>query len=137
MKEMIYWDNKDGNYDVLYKGTYKGYNFAIISYKTHPCCYIEIPKDNILFGQDLMSIKLFDRYDIHLDVHGGITFNDNMDPTTRQKIIGVWWIGWDYCHAGDRYGDIPGDEYTTKEMFDEVSKCIDQIIVINRRYIQC
>ncbi len=41
MKEMIYEPTK--KIELLYNDIYKGYHFYIISYGTHPCCYVEIP----------------------------------------------------------------------------------------------
>lgn len=48
--------------EILHEGTYKGYQFYIISYGVHPCAYIEIPSDSKLYGKHY--------FDIDIDVYG-------------------------------------------------------------------
>lgn len=59
--------------EILVKGTFNNYNYFVISYGTHPCCYVELPKRHKLYGLYYMDIE--DNYQI--DVHGGLTFSDD------------------------------------------------------------
>ena len=131
-KEMIY--QKDRKIELLFRNIYKGYNFYIFNLGTHPTAYIEIPKDNKLYGKRYNEI--YDMgYDI--DVHGGLTYSDN-------ELIGIksndWFIGWDYAHCDDYAGyymDMPiefqigGKKWTTVEIIKECESAINQIININ------
>lgn len=47
MKEMFY--TRENRRELLYNDVYKGFYYYIMTYGTHPCCYIEIPKNFILY----------------------------------------------------------------------------------------
>lgn len=127
LKEMKY--QKERKVELLYKKEYKGFNYYIYSMGTHPCAYVEIPKDHKLAG------KFYGEID--LDVHGGLTYSDMYLHNIKN---GNWFIGWDYAHAGDYmgfYSDEPfknmqsiidDKKWTTKEMIEDCKNCIEQII---------
>lgn len=54
---------------VLDKGKEKGMKWCIVSYGTHPCAYICLPKGHKYYK------KSYD--DIPVNCHGGLTFADN------------------------------------------------------------
>lgn len=66
-KEMVY--GSELKEEILAEGTCYNFKFYIISYGTHPCSYIEIPKNNKLYGKTYFE-KIYDS----LNVHGGIIF---------------------------------------------------------------
>jgi len=113
---------------VLCRGEYKGFNFVIVSYGTHPCAYVEIPKSHPLYETD---------YDcIDIDCHGGLTFDG--DLLFVDDSLKGWYIGWDYAHPGDYVGYMLGvyedlgtpcadKKWKTEEIYEEVKKVIEQI----------
>lgn len=115
--EMVYSDNTEGK-TILVNGTYKGYEIRVISYGTHPCCYIKLAEGHKYHG------KNYD--DIPLGVHGGLTFSDNVKQDERWS--DGWWIGWDYAHLGDRYGNYEdGEEYSTLELLKDLKCAVDEL----------
>lgn len=114
---------------VLYNSSYKGYEFYVVSYGTHPCCYILVDYNNPYFRVD---------YDyIDLDVHGGVTFA-SFDHSCINNRDHKWIIGWDYAHYGDRIG-CSGKIYTkyginhtykTKELIRDCIKAIENMIEV-------
>lgn len=40
VKAMVY-RKESGNREILHRGEYKGHQFYIVSYQTHPCCYVK------------------------------------------------------------------------------------------------
>ena len=98
MKRMIYTRNRQEPV-VLLKGTSNGYSFAIVSFGTHPCAYVAVPKLHCFTYRLLPPIA----------VHGTITFT-NFCP----DLDGVWSIGWDYGH---------GDDYNGREyLYQKINK---------------
>lgn len=129
IKPMIYKWNQGA--EILAHDTYKGYEFAIISYGTHPCAYVGIPDGHRLYK------KNYDKID-GIYCHGGFTFSE---MGVRELMHDKWVIGWDYGHCGDymQYYDTSPDflaledlglgsrRWTTPEILDEVHEVIDQI----------
>lgn len=119
MLEMIY--QKDRICIILDKGIYNGFNYAIVSYGTHPCCYVFLPKGHKYYG------KNYD--DIDIVCHGGLTYsNDDLlfNPLENDK----WVIGWDYAHYNDYHGSFStrcGRVWTTKELLEDVKEVIEQL----------
>lgn len=108
--------------DVLDTGHYRGYDYMIISYGTHPCAYVAIPENHPLYEQDFNDIPDF-------GAHFGLTFADRLDVFGNR-----FCIGWDYIHAGDYAGCFEGIEllanerkWTTAEILEEVKSVIDEI----------
>lgn len=130
IKPMIY--QKDRKYEILHKNNYKGYNYYILNLGTHPTAYVEIPEGHKLYG------KHYD--DIDIDVHGGLTYSDGYLGPIKDK--NLWFIGWDYAHAGDYMGyyeetifdgfqsfmDINNKKWTTEEIIEDCKDVIEQII---------
>ena len=130
MKEMEY--KKIRNRIVLHKGTYKEFDFFILSIGTHPTAYVKIPEEHKYYK------KGYD--DIPIECHGGLTFSSHrlsyddfrFNPIVLQD---SWWIGWDYAHAGDytgydemfNRGLYKNKKWTTKEIYKEVKKVISQL----------
>lgn len=131
MKEMQY--QADRNIELLDSGTYKNYNYYILSLGTHPTAYIEIPKDNKIYKKDYSEIDLY--------VHGGLTYSRNFLWISEEKKLEGWFIGWDYAHYGDYVGYelmFPENlrikeekKWTTEEILEEVKDAISQLEVLN------
>ena len=128
MKEMVYqknWTPDNRVIDMLDKGIYKGYHYAIVSFGSHPCAYIELPKGHKYYGKD------YD--DIPIDCHGGLTYSsEGLLPSSNDYHRDGYWIGWDYAHLGDYYGWSnafinTGKRWTTEEILQEVKEVIEQL----------
>lgn len=122
MKEMTY--TKKMSRTVLATGTYKNYNYYVISLGTHPCGYVDAKKyiENI--------------YDI--ECHGGITYKKDflLIDNSRNTIDGSF-IGWDYNHYGDYNGGFLYDNYpcrrwSTEEIVNECKNVINQLEDVNK-----
>lgn len=129
IKEMEY--GKERRTELLCKDKYKNYNYYVLNLGTHPTAYIEIPKEDKLYGKSYDGIY---RIGCDIDVNGGLTYSDN-------ELMGIksenWFIGWDYAHCNDYCGyeeDMPenirtyGKKWTTEEIIEECKNAIDQII---------
>lgn len=111
MKEMVYGPDM-GKREILYSGEYNGHQFYIVSYQSHPCCYVRT--------------DLPDRESQNIECHGGITFSSY---AFEEFDVKGHYIGWDYAHCGDLTGWIGrGVAHTTEKMYSDVKKVIDQII---------
>ena len=125
MKKMIYTIKRKE--EILDQGTYKGYNYKIISYGMHPCAYIEIPKTNKFYNKD------YD--DVDIVCHCGLTFGDFRNFGDGSK----YYFGWDYAHVGDYsraniFDMMPrGKKWTTEEILDEVFIAIDSLIELEKK----
>ena len=127
MKKMVY--QKDRKTELLYSGTYKGYDFYIMNLGTHPTAYVNVCNNKLLNG------KNWDKLDI--DVHGGLTYSADHLYINAIKEVKGWFIGWDYAHYNDYAGyemDMPenlrsnGKKWTTEEIYEDVKKVIEQCI---------
>ena len=56
-----------GSFEVLADDNYKGYRFLIVSYGTHPCAYVVLPKTSKFYGKPYDD-EIFD--DLNFHVHG-------------------------------------------------------------------
>lgn len=124
MKEMIY--KKENTRELLFNGIYKGIHYYIMSYGSHPCAYVEIPKNNEIFEKCYMDLE------IDFDIHGGITYSrDYLKIGDNTELANSWFIGWDYAHVGDfkligNYVE-EGKEWTTEELQDDCIYFIEQL----------
>ena len=66
MSEMVYSNRRIT--EVLLEGEYLGYKWVIISYGTHPCAYVKLPKNSKLIPLD---------EGIPVACHGGITYTSS------------------------------------------------------------
>lgn len=113
---------------IVESGSHKGIGYEIVSYGSHPCAYISLPKKHKLHGVNYQ--------DISLCVHGGLTY---------AEMIGDFWvIGWDYAHAGDLfYQELrsellskKGKEWTIDEIKDSIKIAIEKIPNLRKRTIK-
>lgn len=113
MKEMVYISDPNADREILDEGYVHGYHYCIVSLGSHPCAYVEIPKDHPCYGLNYEKIKV--------SCHGGLTYSEKgIGPLFPD----AFWIGWDYMHFGDRiempsYG-ARGKTWTTREILTEV-----------------
>lgn len=117
MKNEVYSANP--NSQVLEHGKCHGFNYYIVSYSSHPCCYVEIPKDHMFFGVHYDVINEFS----NVCCHGGLTYSEDSLFNLKDS----WFIGWDYAHLDDFYmrdytlfGEDCGYHYSLDELRDEV-----------------
>ncbi len=130
MKEMIYKKIPFGSFpdEILAEGTYKNYHYAIVSFGTHPCAYVQIPEDHKLYF-------IYDEFDPKIEsvcCHGGITcisIGGILKGNGGNYREGHW-IGWDYLHPGDYEANMHplGRKWTTKEILDDVKNVIKQLV---------
>ncbi len=129
MKEMVYknyMENEQEVIEILDEGIYNDFHYAIVSYGTHPCAYIEIPE-----GHELYDVSDEDEL-VDIDCHYGITYVSKtglIKPSNKNHRDGHW-IGWDYAHYMDYIFGIChcGKKWTTKEIFEDVKNVIEQLI---------
>ena len=117
---------------ILYKNHYKGFLYVVVSFGTHPCCYVEIPKNTRYYSTNQGSEILEG-----IPIHGGITFADYRTDFKRGK---KFFIGWDYAHGDDFIGSYlilsifetmelrKLKQWTTDEMIEDCKKVIDYIL---------
>ena len=106
MTEQIYTGEKCTK--ILEKNTHKGMEYLIVTYGSHPCCYVEIPENHYLFGKSYYEDEEIDS----INCHGGITFASRRNFGFGEN----YYIGWDYNHFGD---------YNTKAQIYENAKTED------------
>lgn len=129
MREMIY-TNQRTIPEILDSGNINGYEYRIISYGTHPCVYIALPKTHKLYS----SYRNLYRNPI-LKVHGNITYTNNilLIGKTRQR---NHWIGWDYSSYGDYTGnnnDETKKKWKVSEILNETQFVIKQLEKCDKR----
>lgn len=122
MSEMVY-SNKHIT-EVLLEGEHLGYKWVIVSYGTHPCAYVKLPKNSklISLGEE-----------VPVSCHGGITYTSSkgLPQLKVAKKNEGFCIGWDYAHAGDQIGlkQFEWDKrWTVAEIQEEVYEVIEQLI---------
>ena len=135
MEKLLYNKDKIGLVEIIENKKYKGYEYFIVSYGSHPCCYVLLDKELEL--NVVMNIR----------VHGGITWNDHCLPgklkmeAQRSDSLGQV-LGWDYTHLGDRHLTPPGlpsildnpDDkmWTYEELLEDVYRVINQIVMLEK-----
>ena len=128
MKPMVYEcdPGKADRGEILAEGEYRGFSWCIVSYGTHPCAYVGIPKGHRLYGMRYTMIECD-------GAHGGLTYSERGRP-----IGDCWNIGWDYAHAGDYTAVFPyGRKWTTEEILKHVHCVIDSISEEDGRTRHC
>ena len=120
MKENIYCEKPFDPKEIitLDSGIFKGIPYLILNFGIHPCAYIGVPSGSMLTGMNIRNIPL--------RCHGGLTFGDYGDGIRPE---GVYWLGWDYGHAGDYSGYLahicPNErKWSTEEILEEVKSVI-------------
>ena len=96
---------------VIFKGSYRGQDYAIISHGSHPCAYIETDRGS-LFDND------------ELECHGGVTWRDFHGD------LNCYCVGWDYAHVGDFIRDFfnGGKKWSLEEIDKEIRSVIDNVL---------
>ena len=124
MNDEVYSMNT--NSQCLEHGTFKGYNYYIMSYSSHPCAYIEIPKSHKFFKMDYDDIY----WNYEIECHGGLTYSEDHLWNLKDS----WFIGWDYAHYGDFsmrdycvFGDNEGKKFGLDEIRQDVFDVINQL----------
>lgn len=130
MKSMVYKRWCPENIDTLDEGIYMNFHYAIISLGSHPCAYVELPREHKYHGLE------YD--DIPIECHGGLTYSSNdgiVFPKENENHKDGFWIGWDYAHLGDYvynsfYSCLHEEkQWTTEEIFEEVKDVIEQLVM--------
>lgn len=71
----------------------------------HLCGYLAVHKEHPWYGKD--------RYDLNIEVHGGVTFNAKTEDVdwlqSNTQIVDHWWIGFDCAHYMDLIPNIAED----------------------------
>ena len=113
--------------EALAQDFYKGYEYLVVSYGTHPCAYVIIPE-----GHPLTKVADYD--DVDVNCHGGCTYLDwgLGDFISQEHKV----IGWDYLHLGDFNGCSSlfskkwTKKWTTEEIIGECEHVIEQLYVL-------
>lgn len=111
----IYYSLTMSSGKVLKTNTHAGYHYIIISYGTHPCAYVDLPKKHPWYEL---------KYDeIPVKCHGGLTYSEKNDK--------FWRIGWDYAHCDDYsplYFNSPENfkKWTVEEIVKECESVCNQ-----------
>lgn len=104
---------------IIKQDIYNNFNYYIISYGTHPCAYVEIPREHRYFQEHYDDIDIL--------CHGGVTYSENhlLDMSNS------WFLGWDYAHFGDYYYHQNyienGKKWSLPEIVEETEMVIDQL----------
>ena len=127
MKEMIYQELM--TLDILDEGIFEDYHYVILSYCSHPCAYVDIPKSHQFY--------MCDCNDVDVKVHGDLSYNGSLEFVEPHN--SGFYFGWDYAHCCDfcanmmRFYPNPKEyegthkHWTTKEIFNDVRSVIMQI----------
>ena len=136
LKEMEYFPETNGMI-LLAEGRHLGYRYEVISYMTHPCCYIQITNPEHPWYR-----RQYER--MELDISGTLSYSRRYlkipDENGEYQNDDGWWIGWDYMRTGYHNFGIPKDEmspvqkeiaarhaWTTDELIQECENAITQI----------
>lgn len=115
IKQMKYKQNRETK--ILAEGTYKGFQYFILSLGTHPTAYI-VTK----------HIEFDEEEEVFFPVHGGITYQRRYLKIPNKTLIhNSNVIGWDYAHLGDQYGedDRYDEAHSTFEILQDVMNAIE------------
>lgn len=111
---------------IIEEGEIRGYFYNIRSMGSHPCAYVKIPDGHPYFR------VFYEKCDIWC--HGGLTYSGDTLGAHSDTVRTGWWIGWDYAHYGDyccfTCVEMPGRQWTLKEIRAEVASVIDQLIEV-------
>jgi hypothetical protein len=97
MEEMTY----TGRFEtpkVLHCGKKDGIAVLVLSMGHWPCAYLGIDKEHPL-AKSLLSSGEPAYENFSLPVHGGLTYAEVGEGDARSEDL--FWLGWDYAHAGD------------------------------------
>lgn len=120
--------SKTRNSYCLHEEDYNGWKIVIVNLGIHPCGYIGTTDKASPFWEKGYS-ELSDM-EYYGDCHGGFTYG-NFGVMGFYK--DVWFLGWDYGHAGDYAGydeskeDNTDKKWTTEEILKEAKEQVDAI----------
>lgn len=128
MKQMIYKVIRE--IEILDEGYIDNFHYCVVSLGTHPCAYVELPKEHKYYG------RYYD--DIDIVCHGGLTYcsDQGIITKTNENHKDGYWIGWDYAHYGDYAGYETmypielmsgGKRWTTEEILADVEDVVRQL----------
>lgn len=105
---------------LLAEGRHLGYKYIIISYMTHPCCYIQITQP-----QHPWYKASYQKIDIN--IKGTLSYSRNYLDIPDESIgtyrdENGWWIGWDYNRPNNEKDSLR--QWTTNELIDECKTAI-------------
>lgn len=112
--------------ELIAEGTHINFKYYIYSMGTHPCAYVDVTGTPYA-GMNYLDDNFID----NLVCHGGITYSEG--DLHDLDIKNHWYLGWDYAHFGDWYGDDPlcnlnHKKWTIEEIMQECYNVINQII---------
>ena len=115
-------------YNIIAKGEIIGFQWVIITLGSHPCAYVAVDPKHPYYRMDYDT--MFEK-EIYLECHGGVTYTEHDKDTRSWGTQDLWWIGWDYAHAGDHDAnyDQPYEnhKWTLKEIKKDVLSMIAQL----------
>lgn len=113
---------------VIKSDVYKGYRYFVVSIGNHPTAYIELSSEEIKKPWE----------DI-IEVHGGITYQEEKCGFDEEGLKDNPLIGWDYAHAGDAVYAMwynPSYEckwWTVEEIEKDCCSVIEQVIAEGKK----
>ena len=133
---MIYFPDTD-HMSLLAEGRHLGYRYIILSYMTHPCCYVQITNPEHPYYR-----KQYEKMDLQMG--GTLSYSRRYLRYPDEKEIVQdnegWWIGWDYMRTGYHNFGISEDlmddtqkeiahrhAWTTEELIEECESVIYQL----------
>lgn len=123
--EMVYCSFQDAasHQCILARGTYRGWEYLIYSFGTHPAAYVRIP-----LRYNPQAVRA-DEWDYYVDCHGVVTFVGV--PKVLRSLPhynGTYWIGWDYDWETDQYSTSrKGKAYTTDDILKDCMAAIEEL----------
>lgn len=122
-RPMVYHNKWLPTAEVLADGAYAGHRFIIKNFGMWPTAYVQL--NDLDYG---FHTKI-DTFDLRLEAHGGITYNDKCLYVGADLQMGKW-IGWDYAHHGDYTGNLVygGKRWTTEEILEDCICVIEQVM---------
>ena len=121
-------------YNIVERGIIRGFPWVIITLGSHPCAYVAVDPKHPYYAMDYDDMY---SKDIYLECHGGVTYTEFDKYTRTWAAQDLWWIGWDYAHAGDYDAEQDrgtgfvkkefSHKWTLKEIKKDVLKMIAQL----------
>ena len=128
IKEMVY--SAECKIEILVEGFCGNFPFCIVSYGTHPCCYVGVGSKHPFYDEHYDSIDL--------NCHGGITYAERSNDIGSKIMKNYYVLGWDYAHIDDYMGYYNSEvsrglsyskwkKWTTEELLEEIKKVVQQL----------
>lgn len=123
---------------ILAHNDYKGVEFLVISFGTHPCAYVRLKEE---WGIGKFSDTEWERKRDAINCHGGISYDGGPPCTLRGDLAydNTRWIGWDYHHSGDWVGpggasNVGAIKWETRTIVEECLRVIEQLFALPGSY---